>query len=50
MGIGMILVVPAEQARMVIDDLAGRDEAAYVIGSVTAGQQDVRLRGGVFGE
>jgi phosphoribosylformylglycinamidine cyclo-ligase len=50
MGIGMILVVPASEAKAICADLAARQEACYVIGRVTDGKQEVVLKGGVFGE
>ena len=48
MGIGMILVVPQEQAQAVMDDLAQRGETCYRIGSVVAGNGEVTLKGGEF--
>ncbi len=50
MGIGMILVVPAGEAEAVRNDLAGRGERSYVIGTVTSGERTVTIRGGVFDE
>ncbi|SDF69662.1 phosphoribosylformylglycinamidine cyclo-ligase [Sporolituus thermophilus] len=50
MGIGLILIVPAHEADAVRDDLAARGEACYVIGRVVAGNGEVVLKGGVFGE
>ncbi len=50
MGIGMILVVPADEAEAVRQDLAGRGEKSYVIGTVTAGERTVTIKGGVFDE
>lgn len=48
MGIGMILAVPAEQAEAIQQFLSERGEACYRIGSVTAGDRQVCLQGGVF--
>lgn len=50
MGIGMILVVPEGDAAAVRTELAGRGEASYVIGAVTAGERAVTIKGGVFDE
>lgn len=50
MGIGMILVVPAEEEAAVRQNLAERGEQSYVVGKVTAGAREVVLKGGVFGE
>ncbi len=49
MGIGMILVVPPEQAAQVQQNLADRNEPSYQIGQVTTGNREVVLKGGVFG-
>lgn len=49
MGIGMILVVPAEQSELVVQELAEESEVAFVIGQVTGGAREVVLKGGVFG-
>ena len=43
MGIGMILAVPAAQARTALDALAQAGETAYAIGSVVSGQAGVEL-------
>ena len=48
MGIGMIMIVAKEDADAVLADLAGRDEKAYVIGSVVKSDVPVLLRGGAF--
>jgi phosphoribosylformylglycinamidine cyclo-ligase len=48
MGIGMILVVPADEADAVRRDLSERGEQSSVIGQVTPGERDVSIRGGVF--
>ncbi|KEO81544.1 phosphoribosylformylglycinamidine cyclo-ligase [Tumebacillus flagellatus] len=45
MGIGMVLVVPAEQADAVVAAAKELGEGAYVIGSIVEGAQDVRLKG-----
>ncbi|MGL5514184.1 MAG: phosphoribosylformylglycinamidine cyclo-ligase [Sporomusa sp.] len=44
MGIGMILVVPAEQVVAIQSDLAARDEKSYIIGKVIAGERKVELK------
>lgn len=44
MGIGMILVVPAEQVAAIQSDLAARDEKSYIIGTVIAGERKVELK------
>lgn len=44
MGIGMILIVPAEQAAAVQADLAARNEKSYLIGKVIAGEHQVELK------
>ena len=49
MGIGMILVVAAEEAPLVQRALADKGELCYPIGRVVAGEAAVRLKGGVFG-
>lgn len=49
MGIGMIVVVAAEDVAAIQANLAERDEKSYVIGKVVAGGQEVILKGGVFG-
>lgn len=48
MGIGMIVIVPAEQADAVQADLAARGEKSFVIGKVTKGKHEVTMTGGVF--
>lgn len=48
MGIGMILVVSAEQVKAIQEDLNQRGEQCYIIGKVVEGNKAVRLRGGVF--
>ena len=49
MGIGMILVVSAEDAPAIMEDLTARGEANYLIGEIVAGDGRVLLTGGVFG-
>lgn len=44
MGIGMILLVAAEDAAAVQADLTSRGEKSYIIGKVTAGKQQVELK------
>lgn len=44
MGIGMILVVAAEQAPAIQAQLAARDEKSYIIGRVVAGEGQVELK------
>ncbi len=44
MGIGMILVVSAEQAPAIQANLAARDEKSYIIGRVVAGEGQVELK------
>lgn len=44
MGIGMILVVAAEDAPTVQAELAARNEKSYIIGRVTAGERRVELK------
>ncbi|WP_134699688.1 phosphoribosylformylglycinamidine cyclo-ligase [Ammoniphilus sp. YIM 78166] len=46
MGIGMILVVSAEDSAAVVDKLASLGEKAYRIGTVAEGNEEVRLVGG----
>lgn len=50
MGIGMILVVPENQAEDIVANLAERGEKSYVIGRVTAGKKEVTLKGGAFND
>lgn len=50
MGIGMILVVSAEEAAAVQADIAARGETSYIVGHVTAGSREAVLKGGIFGE
>jgi len=44
MGIGMILLVAAEDAAAIQADIASRGEKSYIIGKVTAGQHLVELK------
>lgn len=48
MGIGMVLVVPPQEATALIQFLAERGQAAYAIGEVTAGDKQADLTGGPF--
>ena len=48
MGIGMILIVAAEEAEAVKAHLQAADETVYKIGKVVKGGHDVTLQGGVF--
>jgi phosphoribosylformylglycinamidine cyclo-ligase len=48
MGIGMILIVSAEEAEAVKAHLQDADETVYEIGKVVKGNHDVTLQGGVF--
>ena len=48
MGIGMILIVSAEEAEAVKAHLQVADETVYEIGKVVKGNHDVTLQGGVF--
>lgn len=50
MGIGMIMIVSAEDADAVMADLAGREEKAYIIGRVIESDVPVVLQGGVFND
>jgi phosphoribosylformylglycinamidine cyclo-ligase len=49
MGIGMILVVPEEQAEPMLAHFAEKGESACRIGRVVAGSREVTLKGGAFG-
>ncbi|QDR79706.1 phosphoribosylformylglycinamidine cyclo-ligase [Sporomusa termitida] len=44
MGIGMILIVPAEQVPAIQANLAARDEKSYIIGRIIAGAGQVELK------
>lgn len=50
MGIGMVLVVSAEDAEKIQGYLKERGEACYAIGKVVAGEQSVVIKGGVFND
>ena len=43
MGVGMSVVVPADQAQTALDILNGNGETAYVIGSIVEGEEKVIL-------
>lgn len=49
MGIGMILIVSPEESASIQRDLATKGEKCYQIGTVTGGNKEVVLQGGVFG-
>lgn len=46
MGIGMVLVVPADQAKSLIEDLGANGEKAYLMGRVEEGKCEVEFRPG----
>lgn len=48
MGIGMILIVAAEQAGAVQEYLAAQNEACYELGKIVSGDKQAVLKGGVF--
>ena len=48
MGIGMIMIVDANDADAVLKNLADRNEKAYVIGKTVASDVPVTLQGGLF--
>lgn len=48
MGIGMVLIVSAEEAEKIKQHLASVGEACYEIGKVVPGAHDVTIKGGVF--
>lgn len=50
MGIGMALVVPANEVEKIQAHLAANNETAYVIGKVVEGKQEVVIKGGVFND
>ncbi|MDQ0204884.1 phosphoribosylformylglycinamidine cyclo-ligase [Pectinatus haikarae] len=50
MGIGMIIAVAAEDAPAVQKQLAAQNELSYIIGTVTPGNKNVVIKGGVFNE
>lgn len=43
MGIGMVLIVDADEAAQILKALARRGEKAYLIGEITRGKQDVKI-------
>lgn len=48
MGIGMVLIVSADDAAKIEADLAARNEKVFRIGRVTRGAHEVIIKGGVF--
>lgn len=48
MGIGMIMIVDANDADAILKNLADRNEKAYVIGKTVASDVPVTLQGGLF--
>lgn len=50
MGIGMIIIVSADEAEKVKSFLAEKGETCYTIGTVTEGVHEVITKGGVFNE
>ena len=50
MGIGMIIIVSADEAEKVKSFLAEKGETCYTIGTVTEGAHEVITKGGVFNE
>lgn len=50
MGIGMVLVVSADEAAKIKTYLKAAGEEYYEIGKVTAGNQEVEIKGGVFND
>ena len=50
MGIGMVIVVSAEEAEKIKANLAEKNEACYTIGKVVKGKQEVVIKGGVFND
>jgi len=48
MGIGMVLIVSADDAAKIEADLAAKNETVYRIGKVTRGAHEVTIKGGVF--
>ena len=50
MGIGMILVVAEDAVEEIQAFLAEQNEQSFIIGKVTAGEQEVVLKGGAFDE
>jgi phosphoribosylformylglycinamidine cyclo-ligase len=50
MGIGMVLVVPADEVDKIQAHLTESNEKSYIIGKVVAGIQEVVIKGGVFND
>lgn len=50
MGVGMVLVVGAEEAAAVREHLQAQGETFYELGQVVAGTKKTIMKGGVFGE
>lgn len=50
MGIGMVLVVSADEVDKIQAHLAESNEKSYVIGKVVEGSQEVVIKGGVFND
>ena len=48
MGIGMVLIASADEARRITEYLRGQGETVYRIGLVTTGAHEVIIKGGVF--
>lgn len=48
MGIGMVLIASADEARHINEYLRGQGETVYQIGLVTTGVHEVIIKGGVF--
>lgn len=48
MGIGMVLIVPGDQAQNIVSDLSSIGEKALLIGEITEGKQIVEYRSGRF--
>ena len=50
MGVGMVLVVGADEADAVREHLRAAGEVFYELGHVVPGTQKTVMKGGVFGE
>lgn len=50
MGIGMVIIASPEEAARIAAELELKGETTYKIGQVTAGEQKVVIKGGVFNE
>ncbi|WP_196594910.1 phosphoribosylformylglycinamidine cyclo-ligase [Pectinatus sottacetonis] len=48
MGIGMIIVVTADDAKNIQADLKANGEKSYIIGEISAGEKRINIKGGVF--